>query len=892
MQLRHKTISQCFGISESPLNPGVVLLVMELATATLERYVEKCVTIAFADLVHFMKQILGGLSFLHSREVPVTHGCLSPANVHVFDSSKGARSVLKLSNVGGCFPNTAPLQWLYKPPEGVASPKADMYAFGALAIELCMTRLCELDADIIPLNKPVATWTQGRAAFLATAFERLNKLSIPIASVIIDCCANNPADRLDAKAALFRLNMYTLPLPDRGVQHADEIAAVDVCRSITRGSSAVRASQVKRVLATMSEFPNLRVVEAGMASLKECAEASSGNREAMADTTAHITIISIMMLYPDNVQLQCLGCTALMEMMEMDSSSAYAVKQMRNVRIDGGIIVVLQALVRHHKSVQLTECACRALAAIARDGDAKRLLVRYQGLDHLLAAMVSHASNPVVLEYALTACARCCAGFLKGLKKFISLDGMEHVHRAMDDHRGVVGIQLQGCRIMECLTRPENGFSAVFHETTAIKRLYKAMDRHWKVEIIQATGCQVLMNFSSNEKYKGPVVGTDGLTRIYNAIQHHLVSPTVLQPACTALFHLASYPGNVDSLIRTYGLNKLIDAMEAHKYIEVLQHACLGALQFLARVEKHRLFVAKSPALKLTVAALERHVDDELCTERAADVLANLTADAACVPLAQATGVLPFVVTAVERHGNHPVVLLPVLTLLWHLCTGDAVSEYVISHNGLDLILKIVTGFPQNAELLTVACNCLTGLCVSDPHRHSLYHLGALTVLYETMTRLEESHTLQAAACNLIANLAIVPAFATRIVGSKGVPRILVAMARHIRIRSTVEACMLAVAQLMQHPAVTEAMLTAGCVDRVFITLDRWKDSPLVQAYGLQFMYGLAATRVGRIDLTARHAVDKIHKIRVSNARHEDVVTWAARALSRMSSCGGKCVIS
>ena len=130
--------------------------------------------------------------------------------------------------------------------------------------------------------------------------ERISRVSLPLSSLVLECCLRKPGDRIDAASALFRVDMYTLPVPSRAVAMDEESTAVEKCYDLVRVMGPVRRTHVKAVLAVMRDYSaSLRVLEAGCKALAEVASATLENRDAVASTSAHITVISTMMLFRD-----------------------------------------------------------------------------------------------------------------------------------------------------------------------------------------------------------------------------------------------------------------------------------------------------------------------------------------------------------------------------------------------------------------------------------------------------------------------------------------------------------------------------------------------------------------------------------------------------------------
>lgn len=157
MSLRHRTITQCFGVTVSPLRPNEIMLVTECASNTFERWLEKTASVSFKDLIHVIKELLKCLVYLHKRDVPICHGALNPANILVFEAK--ATTILKLTNIGAAFPSSCKRGFLYNAPEDIPSIKADMYALGVLIADIAMIKLYDEAANLVPL---ATSWTDSR----------------------------------------------------------------------------------------------------------------------------------------------------------------------------------------------------------------------------------------------------------------------------------------------------------------------------------------------------------------------------------------------------------------------------------------------------------------------------------------------------------------------------------------------------------------------------------------------------------------------------------------------------------------------------------------------------------------------------------------------------------
>lgn len=549
-------------------------------------------------------------------------------------------------------------------------------------------------------------------------------------------------------------------------------------------------------------------------------------------------------------------------------------------------MVVMQALVQHMSSPLVAENATHVIAALARDAGCKRILLRYLALQRLTEAMALHVKLPLLHEYALAACVRICDGFAKGLNQFVAMDGAVPLYASMDAHKDILPVALQGCRMMELLTRPASGYVTYFFDSAGIKRLYKAMDRFQSDEQIAAVFSQTMYNFTLKEDYRGPCVGTDGLSRLYAAIRTHLVSRNVLRPAIGALFNVATLPSNIDSVVRTFGMTRLIAVMEAHRYREDLTQACISCFVLLTGAEKHRLSVAQSNACELTIGGIQRHSTDAPLVEQACALLANLAQQQDCVPIMWSKGAAVQLLSAIINFPASEIIACMALRALLGLCSLPACVEYLMGQACAENVLKPLIAMVDCAALQVVGCDVMFRLCTTEEHIMAFFNAGAVTHAYDVMEKHDLLPTAQASAMGLLATMAVVPIVANRIVQTSGLKRVHRALTRHVVSRPALEAGVSALcAFATASDSNRRTMLESDCIDRVFMAMDRMKGSVLLQARACAFIFAMAGLREARSELRSRGAIDRIHRTRVSNPTSDEVITWAGRALQRLTAC-------
>jgi serine/threonine protein kinase len=218
--LQHPNIVRFYDYWEKPDTSGkrkYIVLVTELMTSgTLKMYLKRFKRINIKVLKSWCRQILKGLSFLHSRQPPVIHRDLKCDNIFI----TGTTGSVKIGDLGlATLKNKSHAKSVIGTPEFMApemyeeqyDESVDIYAFG-----MCLLEMVTSEYPYSECQSPAQIFKKVTQGVKPACFERIPKVYPEIRDIIDKCIRVRKEERHTAKQLL--QDDFFLPEEQYGVR--------------------------------------------------------------------------------------------------------------------------------------------------------------------------------------------------------------------------------------------------------------------------------------------------------------------------------------------------------------------------------------------------------------------------------------------------------------------------------------------------------------------------------------------------------------------------------------------------------------------------------------------------------------------------------------------------
>ncbi len=216
-EVRHPCIIQCLGIAQGP-EPGQLVILMELATENLTRFLPRCSSLSWRAQVCISQAIAHALAYLHCRHI--LHRDLSSSNVLMAAgnipkvSDFGTATVLDPSRPHPLTPTPGTVE--YMPPEAVSygfpvsyTHQLDVFSLGVLMVQICTkkyprpgpslrqvsTEPPDTDTELPDTEPPDTLWERVPEAERRKAHIMFIDSNHPLLPLAMDCLRDDATER-------------------------------------------------------------------------------------------------------------------------------------------------------------------------------------------------------------------------------------------------------------------------------------------------------------------------------------------------------------------------------------------------------------------------------------------------------------------------------------------------------------------------------------------------------------------------------------------------------------------------------------------------------------------------------------------------------------------------
>uniref|UniRef100_A0AC34GPS7 Non-specific serine/threonine protein kinase n=1 Tax=Panagrolaimus sp. ES5 TaxID=591445 RepID=A0AC34GPS7_9BILA len=246
--LQHPNIVRFYDYWEKPDTSGkrkYIVLVTELMTSgTLKMYLKRFKRINIKVLKSWCRQILKGLSFLHSRQPPVIHRDLKCDNIFI----TGTTGSVKIGDLGlATLKNKSHAKSVIGTPEFMApemydeqyDESVDIYAFG-----MCLLEMVTSEYPYSECQSPAQIFKKVTQGVKPACFERIPKVYPEIRDIIDKCIRVRKEERHTAKQLL--QDDFFLPEEQYGVRVEITNREQDVAGTHSEINMMLRVSDEKK----------------------------------------------------------------------------------------------------------------------------------------------------------------------------------------------------------------------------------------------------------------------------------------------------------------------------------------------------------------------------------------------------------------------------------------------------------------------------------------------------------------------------------------------------------------------------------------------------------------------------------------------------------------------
>ena len=303
-------------------------------------------------------------------------------------------------------------------------------------------------------------------------------------------------------------------------------------------------------------------------------------------------IVEAMKANRSNAQVQQLGCTALLELVDHDEDNLCSVWK------DGrGVWFVVQAMKAHPGDAGVQRSACEALDSLVRNFDHRRRAENKGAVGAVAKALKVHVNDAQVMKSGCSALLNLLAGRLENIDQDVGLaEGVvETVVEKMKSYTSDAEVQLAGCKNLLELALDKTYLGPRVLEEGGVGAIVGSMRAHTSNADVQIAGCGTLDNFlkmALDKTYLGPhFVQEGGVGAIVGAMRAHTSNADVQIAGC-------------EPLEKTLRGNLLVDRKELAN--EVTAAVC-EAMEYHDRFKQGVI----SPVISAGLRVLSRFEDEE-----------------------------------------------------------------------------------------------------------------------------------------------------------------------------------------------------------------------------------------------------------------------------------------
>ena len=300
--------------------------------------------------------------------------------------------------------------------------------------------------------------------------------------------------------------------------------------------------------------------------------------------------------------------------------------------VAGGIIGIVDTMLANKTSEGISTAGCRLLGAMSEARfEVKIAIAESDGIEAIVQAMQHFPNSPNVLIPACKTLADLAHD--EEARSFILRQGgLAAALGVLRDNRENDILQERAMEVLSQLTIEAQ--DNVIAEADIVKDTVDTIRYSPKRPRILELCLMLLQNLSNQHpRLKVAIVSADGIKHIVFALKENLLSSEAVEAALITLWSLSTNPSNQRKIIVANGINTIIIAMMANlSFVEIQKLAC-RCLCTLSTNPECRQIMLKFDAFDAIVFSIWAHLDKESYLMEACRTLATLTKDSGGVPI-------------------------------------------------------------------------------------------------------------------------------------------------------------------------------------------------------------------------------------------------------------------
>jgi len=508
------------------------------------------------------------------------------------------------------------------------------------------------------------------------------------------------------------------------------------------------------------------------------------------------------------------------------------------------LIAALRGRVHH---AEIAVAACRAFSSVACDQQmeprpqVQGALVQEGGLTLILEAMVVHAGDSNVQEHG---CWTLCTLARKHQANAqLMVQGLDHavpqaIKYAMDGNNHNVSLQEKACAALRSLCDGVEGNCDVLVEEGLVATLRDVMLAQEEAGAVQRQACGAFTVLASVAEGRGALVRHGCAALLREAARNHLDSTGVVEQVVGAMTNLAIDEQGQEAVAEAQCLDQTREIMFAHKYHPRLQESCCQFLEYMAALPKNQTLIVASGCMELILEAQRNFSSVSSLQEHAIRALAAIVNSHAENKMhAQKLDIFGSLRTVLQNHRNHGGVNESVLIFVLHfmldkmLVRGSSFKSVVANEGFVTLVCDSMANCASAASVQGWACRVLHHLSNrSSEHKATIVAAGAIALVCGAMQRHATDVEILAQAVAVLLSLSVESAVQPVLVQNGCVGMIRNAMRQHAGHVKLQEDCIWTLLNIAwSDEKCQEAVRAAGVVPFILEARIRHKSSAVLE---------------------------------------------------------------